>query len=220
MDVNLQLALDFGDIDEALQLAKRVEEYVDWIEAGTPLIVGEAIRAVTTLKESFPDKIVVADLKIIDGGGPMSKLAFTAGADVVTVLGHAADVTICKAVEQAKRYGTKVLVDMLNIPHVAARVQQVELLGVDYIGIHTAWDTLKLGNNPLQGLQVAARVATLPLVVAGGVNLDTIDAVMCYKPTTIIVGTGITMAKDPRGVAKLLRERMKVNPSFKPPECR
>lgn len=209
MNVNLQVALDVRTIDQAIWLARQVEAHVDWIEAGTPLIVGEGTKAIAKLKESFPEKVVVADLKIMDGGALLSEMGFSAGADVVTVLGHATEATVCRAVEQARRYGKKVLVDMLNVRDVAQRIRQVEALGVDYIGIHTGWDNPGLDEHVLHEFAVAAQVATLPRVVAGGINLNTIEAVLHTRPATVVVGTAITQAQDPAEAARLLKDRMK-----------
>jgi len=66
--VMLQLALDFIDLDEAIDVAKKAQNYVDLMEAGTPLIKSCGIRAVRTLKDTFPNKKVVADMKIMDTG--------------------------------------------------------------------------------------------------------------------------------------------------------
>ena len=61
----LQVALDFVDLDRALLLAEEsVAGGADWIEAGTPLIKSVGLDAVRELKRRFPDKTVVADLKL------------------------------------------------------------------------------------------------------------------------------------------------------------
>ena len=59
----LQMALDFENLDDALAVSKKVAPFVDILEAGTPLIKSEGIRAIRALKEAHPDKLVCADLK-------------------------------------------------------------------------------------------------------------------------------------------------------------
>lgn len=64
--MQLQLALDLVNIPEAKELVKEVEEYVDIVEIGTPVIINEGLRAVKEIKEAFPHLTVLADLKIMD----------------------------------------------------------------------------------------------------------------------------------------------------------
>ena len=59
------------------------------------------MRAVEWLRgELGPARTVVADAKICDTGARIARDAFTAGADVVTVVGAAADMTTWKGVLQ------------------------------------------------------------------------------------------------------------------------
>ena len=48
--MKLQLALDTPDLTHELELAGKVAAYVDLIEAGTPLLIREGIRAVRELR--------------------------------------------------------------------------------------------------------------------------------------------------------------------------
>lgn len=41
---------------------------IDYLEAGTPLILAEGMHGVRALRERFPDTPIVADLKTMDGG--------------------------------------------------------------------------------------------------------------------------------------------------------
>jgi len=42
---------------------------VDWLEAGTPLIIAHGMLGVKKLRERFLKTPIVADLKTMDGGG-------------------------------------------------------------------------------------------------------------------------------------------------------
>jgi 3-hexulose-6-phosphate synthase/6-phospho-3-hexuloisomerase len=67
--VLLQVALDFVDLPRALAVAaEAVAGGADWVEAGTPLIKSEGLRAVRELKQAFPDRLIVADMKTMDAG--------------------------------------------------------------------------------------------------------------------------------------------------------
>ena len=82
----LQVALDFENLDDALAISREVAPFIDILEAGTPLIKSEGVRAIQTLKDAHPDKLVCADLKTVDAGYLEVKMAAKAKADIVTVL--------------------------------------------------------------------------------------------------------------------------------------
>ena len=65
----VQISLDLTRQDEAIETATMaLRAGVDWLEAGTPLILAEGLRAVSGLRERFPNVPIVADLKTMDGG--------------------------------------------------------------------------------------------------------------------------------------------------------
>lgn len=100
----LQIALDFLSLDEALKVASASHIYVDIIEAGTPLIKSEGIRAVEILKKNFHGKKIFADLKIMDAGLLEARMAFEAGADMISVCAQASIETIKEAIEENRRW--------------------------------------------------------------------------------------------------------------------
>ncbi|MEX0978140.1 MAG: orotidine 5'-phosphate decarboxylase / HUMPS family protein, partial [Pirellulales bacterium] len=65
----VQISLDITTRQEALATAElAMRAGVDWLEAGTPLIIAEGMYGVRALRERFPDTPIVADLKTMDGG--------------------------------------------------------------------------------------------------------------------------------------------------------
>lgn len=68
-NMKLQLALDLVNIPQAIELVKEVQEYVDVVEIGTPVVINEGLRAVKEVKEAFLNLTVLADLKIMDAAG-------------------------------------------------------------------------------------------------------------------------------------------------------
>ena len=104
MERIIQISLDVTTIDEALELAHAaVRAGVDWLEAGTPLILAEGLRGVQALRAKFPDIPIVADLKTMDGAGLEAEMMFKAGANMVVVMGQAHDASIIEQVKMAKR---------------------------------------------------------------------------------------------------------------------
>ncbi len=112
----LQVAIDLTNTEDALNLADQVAPYVDTIELGTPLIKAEGLSVIRAMKRAHPDKVVFADLKTADAGALEARIAFEAGADLVTVLGTADDSTIKGAVRAAQAAGKGVVVDLINAP--------------------------------------------------------------------------------------------------------
>lgn len=113
--MKLQLALDLVNIPEAIELIKEVEGSIDVVEIGTPVVINEGLRAVKEVKQAFPNLRVLADLKIMDAAGYEVQQASEAGADIVTILAAAEDMSIQGAVKEAKARGKQILVDMIGI---------------------------------------------------------------------------------------------------------
>lgn len=205
--MQLQLALDLVTIPEAKDLVKEVAEYVDIVEIGTPVVINEGLRAVKEIKEAFPSMTVLADLKIMDAAGYEVMKASEAGADIITVLGAAEDVTIKGAVEEAKKRGKKILVDMIGVKNLEERAKEVDAFGVDYICVHTGYDLQAIGKNSLEDLLTIKRVVKhAKTAIAGGIKLETLPEVVKAQPDLVIVGGGITGQADKKAVAAEMKK--------------
>jgi len=75
-------------------------------------VKSEGVEAVRSLRKAFPEKTIVADLKIMDTGALEVEIAAKAGANVITVMGGTDDATITEAVKAARRYGAKIMIDL------------------------------------------------------------------------------------------------------------
>lgn len=193
----VQVALDVVEVDRAIKIGKLAAQGgVEWIEAGTPLIKTAGLEVVKRLRRTFPKKIIVADMKTMDVGALEVELAAKAGADVVCVLGAAADATISEAITAAKKHGAKVLVDLIAVGNPRTRAEEAEKLGADYIGVHVGIDQQKLGTDPLEQLRKVAGSVRLPIAVAGGITARTAPELAKHGASIIIVGGAITKAKD------------------------
>ena len=206
--MKLQVALDLVDLDNAMQIAKEsVRGGVDWIEAGTPLIKNEGMKSVKVLKETFPDKVVVADLKTMDTGFLEVELAAKQGADVVSVLGIADDATIKGAVEAGEKYHVKIMADLIGVSDLENRAKELEDLGVDYVLVHTGIDQQRKGQSPLDNLKNVSKEINIPYAVAGGLDKDSIDQVKDMGAEVAIVGGSITSVEDPKKASEDLKSR-------------
>ncbi|MDW8515262.1 3-hexulose-6-phosphate synthase [Priestia flexa] len=205
--MELQLALDLVNIAEAKEVIKEVEDHIDIVEIGTPVVINEGLRAVKEVKEAFPNLKVLADLKIMDAAGYEVQQASKAGADIVTILGVAEDMSIKGAVEEAKKQNTKILVDMIGVKDIKGRAQELDELGVDYICVHTGYDLQAVGQNSFEDLvTIKSVVKNAKTAVAGGIKLETLPEVVKAQPDLVIVGGGITGQDDKKATAAKMKE--------------
>lgn len=201
----LQVAIDTLTVDDAVALAGALRGVADIIEAGTPFIKRFGIDVVSQLRErsGLP---VMADLKIVDGGPFEAQLAVDAGASLVTVLATAADATVAGVVEVAHAGGLEVAADLLGVHDLPHRIAQLERLGVDYLGVHAGTDARLAGNTDLMNeIGIVNATSSMPLVVAGGLNANTIPGVLGYRTAIVVVGSAITGAPDPVAAARAIR---------------
>src|SRR5512146_2506899 len=156
MEPLVQISLDLTTIDEALQVARAAKRAgVDWLEAGTPLILAEGLHGVKALRKEFPDTPIVAALKTVDGAGLEAEMMFKAGANYTVVMGQAHDASIIEQVRMAKRYNGKVMCDVMLCPDKPHRAWQAQGMGADIIIVHTGFDERNMirGLSPLNDLK-------------------------------------------------------------------
>ena len=196
--MKLQVALDTLSLEACEELLSQTQDYVDIAEIGTPFVIEEGMRPVKYLKDKFPSIEILADVKIMDAGEFEADKCFGAGADICTVLGVSNNSTIKGVVRSAKKHHKKVMVDMIEVKDLAQRAQEIDEMGVDYICVHTAFDIQNTGKDPLDDLKILNSVIkNAKPAVAGGVKLETIDAIVQEGAEIIVVGGAICTADDP-----------------------
>src|ERR1700736_2032991 len=137
----VQISLDLTAIDEALATAAMaLRAGVDWLEAGTPLIIAEGMHGVRALRERFGKTPIVADLKTMDGGYLEAEMMAKAGATHVVVMARAHEETIRCVVKAGRDLGVKVMGDNLGCPDIVAGAKWLEELGCDYVIHHIGYD--------------------------------------------------------------------------------
>lgn len=194
----LQLALDLMQTGRAVPIAREsVAGGADWLEVGTPLIKSEGAESIRTLRREFPGVKIVADTKTMDVGSLEVEIVAKAGADIVTVLGLSDDSTIEEAVSAARKYGTEIMVDMINVPDKVRRSKEVEAMGVSYVCLHMGIDQQMRGEDPpIDILKRIVSETSLPVAVAGGITAETAGMYVEAGASVIIVGGGIMKTAD------------------------
>ncbi len=103
--MKLQVSFDYTDIDKAIEIAKKVEPYVDIFEIGSLLIYAHGSGAIEKFREAFPDKTLLADSKIVDRGKSAANIFLNAGADWITVMAGTSDQAIASVAQAAHKHG-------------------------------------------------------------------------------------------------------------------
>ena len=158
--MKLELALDTFTPQSACALAERLQDFIDIVEVGTPMLLNYGMAAVRDMKKAVPGLTLFADTKIIDGARIEACAAFDAGADIISVVACAQDQTIADAVSEASRRGKKVLVDFIAVKDLAARAAEISGLGADIFCVHMGVDVQKMGQShlPSEILQIKQAV--------------------------------------------------------------
>ena len=200
----VQISLDLTNIDEALETAAMaLRAGVDWLEAGTPLILAEGLHGVKKLRESFPHIPIVADLKTMDGGYLEAEMMAKAGATHVVVMARAHPETIKCVVKAGKDFGAKVMGDNLGCPDMVQGAKELEDLGCDYIVHHIGYDERRgiaaMGKrmpSPLDQLKEVVDAVSIPVQAVGGLSLE--QAIQCpaYGAPLVVLGAPLTIDAD------------------------
>jgi 3-hexulose-6-phosphate synthase/6-phospho-3-hexuloisomerase len=200
----VQISLDLINIDEALETAHMaMRAGVDWLEAGTPLILAEGLHGVKQLRAAFPHTPIVADLKTMDGGYLEAEMMAKAGATHVVVMARAHEETIKCVVKAGRDFGIQVMGDNLGCPDMIAAAKWLEELGCDYVIHHIGYDERrgiaargKRMPSPLDQLREVVKAVKIPVQAVGGLSLE--QAICCpeYGAPLVVLGAPLTIDAD------------------------
>jgi len=200
----IQISLDLTHIDEALETAAMaVRSGVDWLEAGTPLILAEGLHGIKALRSAFPEVPVVADLKTMDGGYLEAEMMANAGATHVVVMAQAHEETIKCVVKAGADFGCEVMGDNMNFNTMIEGAKRLEDLGCDYVIHHIGYDERRgiaaAGGrmpSPLDELREVVDAVNVPVQAVGGLSLE--QAIECprYGAPLVVLGAPLTVDAD------------------------
>src|SRR6478736_10517216 len=200
----VQISLDVVTIDEALSTAEMaLRAGVDWLEAGTPLIIAEGMNGVRALRARFPQTPIVADLKTMDGGYLEAEMMAKAGATHVVVMARAHEETIRCVVKAGHDFGVQVMGDNMVCPDMVAGAKWLEDLGCDYVIHHIGYDERRgiaaAGHrmpSPLDQLREVVNAVRVPVQAVGGLSLE--QAIQCpqYGAPLVVLGAPLTIDAD------------------------
>jgi 3-hexulose-6-phosphate synthase/6-phospho-3-hexuloisomerase len=201
------VALDLLELDRSIQIAREaIAGGADWIEAGTPLIKSEGMNAVREMKKAFPGAKIVADMKTVDTGSMEVEMAAKAGADIVAMLASSDDSTVEDALRAARKYGVKIMMDLLTVPDPVKRAKDLDKMGVDYICAHVGIDQQMRGRSTIDLLKQIIKEVNTPVAAAGGIDALSGSEAIANGAAIVIVGGSVVRSANVEGSAKQIRE--------------
>lgn len=202
--MKIQLAIDRVSIEKAKEISKKASPYIDIIEVGTSLIKDFGVKSIKELKEAFPNKIILADIKTMDEGAYEFKAAFNSGADIATVMAAASIDTIKACYEISQSFNKLMMIDLLEVDN--EKINKLKTFNNAIFCIHAPSDG---GENDLTSLLKEFKKMfpeVRNIAVAGGVNYDTITSIKEAEAAVVIIGGAITKAINIEEAARKFRE--------------
>ena len=201
MNTIVQISLDITAIPEAIDTARlAIRCGVDWLEAGTPLIIAEGMNGVRALRAEFPGVPIVADLKTMDGGWLEAQLMAEAGATHVVVMERAHPETVKMVVQAGRDFGIKVMGDNLGAEDKIAAARRLEDLGCDFVIHHIGYDErrglaarVKPVPSPLDQLREIVAAVRVPVQAVGGLSVEQAIRTPEYGAPLVVLGAPLTI---------------------------
>jgi 3-keto-L-gulonate-6-phosphate decarboxylase len=149
-----QISVDVATVDLGLVVAgASLAAGIDIIEMGTPLLKNEGVaNVVPAFRKRFPEALLLADMKTMDGGASEARGVYAGGGNIIDFLALAGVDTaksICAVRDEFRRAGAELprlaFADIL-VPHQGPAAQAIDVAlrmidaGVDGVGIHLQSD--------------------------------------------------------------------------------
>jgi 3-hexulose-6-phosphate synthase len=149
-----QISVDVGSLEQGLGVAAAaLAGGVNIVEMGTPLIKSQGVsNVVPAFRKRFPEALLLADMKTMDGGGGEARGVYAGGGNIVDFLALAGVDTakaICAVRDEFRRAGAELprlaFADIM-VPHQGPAAQAGEVAlrmleaGVDAVGVHLQSD--------------------------------------------------------------------------------
>ncbi len=99
--------------------------------------------------------------------------------------------------------------DLISVADKVARAKDAERLGCDFVCLHMGIDDQMVGANPVDILKSVADAVNIPVMVAGGLNSETVGACVTAGASVLIVGGALTKAADLTAEAAKLVEAIR-----------
>lgn len=190
---SFQISVDVATVKQGLAVAgAALAGGITIVEMGTPLLKNEGVsNVVPAFRRKFPEALLLADMKTMDGGGFEARAVYAGGGNIIDFLALAGVDTakaVCAVRDEFRRAGPDVprlaFADIL-VPHQGPAAQAVEVAlrmleaGVDGVGVHLQSDARRADPTLVEkryldesARAVFARVGgAAPVQVVGGLSV-------------------------------------------------
>ena len=149
-----QISVDVATVEQGFGIAAAaLAGGVNIVEMGTPLLKNQGVsNVVPAFRKKFPEALLLADMKTMDGGAFEARAVYAGGGNIVDFLALAGVDTakaICAVRDEFRRDGTElprlVFADIM-VPHQGPAAPAIEVAlrmleaGVDAVGVHLQAD--------------------------------------------------------------------------------
>ena len=151
--LTFQMSVDVATLDHGRAVAAAaIAGGITIVEMGTPLLKNQGVATVVpAFRARFPDALLLADMKTMDGGAFEARAVYAGGGNIVDFLALAGTATaraVCAVRDEFRREGAMprlAFADIL-VPHQGPAAQAIEVAqrmvdaGVDGVGVHLQSD--------------------------------------------------------------------------------
>lgn len=205
MDMKLQISFDMTNLDQAIDIAKKVEMYADIFEIGTLLLYRYGIDAVELFRRNFEKKILLADTKIVDRGKDAVAL-FANRVDWITVMAGTPKDMIHSMGTASQASKINIMLDLLDSNSAGQSAMEAKQMGIEALLVHCPYDE-KESMGFLEKWEMIRGNTELPIFLAGKITRDNFKSVVALQPNGIIIGSAIIKANDPVKEAQFFFEQ-------------
>jgi 3-keto-L-gulonate-6-phosphate decarboxylase len=188
-----QISVDVATVKQGLGVARAaLAGGINIVEMGTPLLKNEGVsNVVPAFRREFPEALLLADMKTMDGGAFEARAVYAGGGSIIDFLALAGVDTakaICAVRDEFRRADGElprlVFADIM-VPHQGPAAPAVEVAlrmleaGVDAVGVHLQGDARRANPTLIEShdLGDAARAifdrlgSVAPVQVVGGLSV-------------------------------------------------
>lgn len=209
----LQVALDNTTLEAAIESVKKYGHIIDIVEVGTVLHYAEGAKATRKMREMYPDKIVLDDIKGADAGTTLANIVFGAGADITTAI-CCADVNTMIAMKKvAAEYGENKDVQIELYGNWTFDEAQLWLdAGLTQLVYHRSRDAelagKKWSDDDLTKIKKLIQMG-FKVTITGGLQVDDLTLFKGIDIHGVIAGRSIRNADDPEQAALKFKTEIK-----------
>ena len=191
-------------------LDSEVGEIADIVECGAGLIFKESISAITAMKKRFPDKEIVADIKMT----PLvayhhGRSSFEAGADALIITGTKYKREMKPVMDIARELDKKIYVVIETEPCEVIDQKVLNMyqeIGVKHLIYHSIKKKAPFWTEEDKENIMAIGYDRFCVSITGHVGIDTILFLKGIPIYSYIIGSGIMKAEDPVSQIKEYRK--------------